>query len=183
MLGITTLLAISRAQVSAQSHNASTNRQCPNALHAIANGDFNSSGTIPINFESQDPWYYSLVFQERRSQNILMQSEQNIFALLSLPKSYIDNPPGNETRLCSYLMDGRNVTSDDNKNDTQSCSGTLSQECRQALQDIPTPSDKYCSFPGTEVEEACGLVHAQNCEFSASEWNVSATTAHVQIQT
>ncbi|KAM0261549.1 hypothetical protein ACHAPA_009719 [Fusarium lateritium] len=144
--------------VSAQ--NNSSYRDCPVTIRNIAteNWLYNSTGTLPIEFEGQDDsWQISVTVTDRRAPNLWFgdrKSDQETNTYLSVPESLIGSEKGNETFICLYMMPGFNQTATNATEADDSCEGILGDECVEKFEKTPTADGQKC--PTVSASEKCG---------------------------
>ncbi|KAH6662908.1 hypothetical protein F5X68DRAFT_178007 [Plectosphaerella plurivora] len=145
----------------AQQSNRSSTDNCPRALRDIVDDRtaFNSTGSASFRLGQNEDWFLSYSLTDRRHEFFnsgQFVTVQSLEVYLSVPELFIGTEQGNNTRFCMYMMPGRNETSDDEAgNDVGSCSGILSDECIQAMRDVPPPEDGNC--PQADIREQCGF--------------------------
>ncbi|SPJ78593.1 uncharacterized protein FTOL_06982 [Fusarium torulosum] len=147
--------------VSAQAN--SSYRDCPVAIRNIAteNWPYNSTGTLPIEFEGQDdPWQISVAVTDRRAPHLWFgdrKSDQETNTYLSVPESLIGSSEGNETFVCLYMMPGVNQTATNATEADGSCNGILSDECIEEFNDAPTSDGQKCPTVSASESSRCTL--------------------------
>ncbi|KAJ4144311.1 hypothetical protein LMH87_003201 [Akanthomyces muscarius] len=163
----------------AYAQNSSLPEHCDLTIQqAAAGGFFNSTGTGEIQFARQDsqhplePWYMTQTLHVTRDEKDAWRT-QSLTVFLSVPESFVGSDEANNTNVCAYRMRGLNATA----HDDGSCDELLSDDCLDAIDDLPAMPDSDGNCPSVNVQDACGqgffLSTARPFNFSSSVCSIS----------
>ena len=124
-----------------------TNATCPNPISEIRDSGFsswfNSTGTIPVQFDNQDdPWQISLSLTDMRAERLWYgdyRSMQRLSLWVSVPESLVGIEKGNGTSVCAYTMSGKNATATNSTEPKGSCEGIISDDCFIEYSHVDSP--------------------------------------------
>lgn len=138
---------------------------CPAAAASIASNEsvFNSTGETPFKLQEgqSEDWYLALTFRDERKHNTIYGTDltrQSLGVIVSVPGSFPESTAGKQASICVYRLAQQNGTA----NEQASCSGIISAECIEALNNVPAPKDGSCPVP--DVSGACGDAKVVGCE-------------------
>ena len=142
---ISSFFLVGQSQTLAQRNY--TNLTCPNPISEIRDSSFsswfNSTGTIPVQFNNQDDsWRISLSLTDMRAERLWFgpySSMQQLSLWVSVPESLVGTEKGNRTNICAYTISGKNATATNSTKPKDSCKAIISNKCFKEYSHVNSP--------------------------------------------